>query len=94
MAIQVRGGRVTFDVRVVPRAARTAVGGSRDGALLVRVTAAPVDDAANEAVVAALARALGVAPRDVVIERGGHGRRKVLSVPADTVTRLEALART
>ena len=67
---------------VIPRAGRTAVGGRRDGALVVRVTAAPVDGAANQAVVDAVARALGVPPSAVAIERGQRGRRKVLSAPA------------
>lgn len=94
VAVRVAGGRALFGVRVVPRASRSEVAGSRDGALVVRVTAPPVEGAANDAVVALLARALGVAPSDVEIERGSHGRRKVVSVPADTVPRLEALQAT
>ncbi|MDE3194428.1 MAG: DUF167 domain-containing protein [Chloroflexota bacterium] len=92
LAVRVAHGRAFVDVRVIPRAARNEVAGSREGALLVRVTAPPVEGAANEAVVALLARALGVAPSAIAVERGGHGRRKSLSVPADTVPRLEALA--
>jgi hypothetical protein len=75
----------------VPRAARTEVGGTRDGALLVRVTAPPVEGAANEAVAAAVAKALGIPPGEVVVERGRRGRRKLLSAPAVARERLEAL---
>lgn len=78
---------------MIPRAGRTAVGGSRDGALLVRVTAPPVEGAANEAVRRAVAAALGVAPTEVRIERGARGRRKVASAPAAAETRLVALAK-
>lgn len=57
----------------------------------MRVTAPPVEGAANEAVVRAVAATLGLAPRDVAIERGGRGRRKLLSVPAAARERVSAL---
>ena len=46
---------VSFRVRVVPRAGRTGVAGTRGDALLVRLAAAPVDGAANDALIAMLA---------------------------------------
>lgn len=58
---------------------------------MVRVTAPPVEGAANEAVVRAVAGALRLAPSAVAIERGDRGRRKLLSVPAGARERLEAL---
>ena len=67
---------------MIPRAGGVAVGGTRDGRLLVGVSAPPVGGAANRAVVAALARALGLRARDVRLERGATSRDKVLSVPA------------
>lgn len=91
-AIRAGGERITFDVRVIPRAARTEVGAKRGGALLVRVTAAPVEGAANEAVVDALAEALGVRRSEIRIERGERGRLKSVSAPAAARARVEALA--
>jgi hypothetical protein len=85
------GDRIRFDVVVIPRAARTAVGGRRGGALVVRVSAPPVEGAANEAVVEAVARALGLPRGAVAIERGQRGRRKVLSAPAGARAALETL---
>jgi uncharacterized protein YggU (UPF0235/DUF167 family) len=82
VAVRRVGDRITFAVRVTPRASANAVGGERDGALLVRVTAAAAEGAANAAAVRALARALGVAPSEVRIERGATSRSKVVSVPA------------
>ena len=76
------GDRLLFTVRVMPRAAAGRIGGERDGALVVRVTAAPVDGAANTAVVRILAKALGLAPSEVRLVRGATARTKVLSVPA------------
>jgi len=77
-------------VRVIPRAGGVAVGGTRDGRLLIRVSAPPVGGAANRAAVAALAQALGLRGRDVRLERGATSRDKVLSVPA---TARDALGR-
>ena len=71
---------VRIDVRVMPRAPRTAVKGARDGRLLVHVTAPPVDDAANEAIVLALAKAFGVARRSVRIVSGERHRNKTVEI--------------
>jgi uncharacterized protein len=53
---------VTLRVRVQPRASRDALAGEREGALVVRLTAPPVEGAANEALARFLGRTLGVAP--------------------------------
>ena len=82
------------DVRVVPRAPRTSIDGVRDGRLLVRVTAAPVDRAANDAAVLVVARALDLPPSAVRIVSGHTNKNKVIeiSLPADDVRRrLEAI---
>ena len=67
-------------VRVIPRAKRDEVGGERAGRLLVRTTAPPVDDKANEAVCRQVAEHFGVPRRDVSIESGHRGRDKVLRI--------------
>ncbi|HSB85929.1 MAG TPA: DUF167 domain-containing protein [Ilumatobacteraceae bacterium] len=67
-------------IRVIPRAARNEVGGERDGRLVVRTTAAPVDDAANDAVRKLIAKHFGVPVGRVQIESGLHSRDKVLSI--------------
>ena len=73
-------GGIFVDVRVIPRAARSAVAGTRDGALLVRLAAPPVDGAANTALIELLAGALGVPRRSVTIVRGERGRLKRVRV--------------
>src|SRR5262249_62175594 len=67
-------------VRVQPRASSSTIVGWREQALLVRVMAPPVEGAANAAVVALIARALGVRPAAVRVVRGERGRDKWLSV--------------
>lgn len=71
---------ITLDVKVTPRASRNEIVGVRDGVLGVRVTAAPVDDAANKAVVRLIAKRAGVAPSRVRIARGARGRRKRIEI--------------
>jgi uncharacterized protein (TIGR00251 family) len=71
-------------VRLTPRARRDAIGGFDErGRLLVRVTAAPVDGAANAACVRLLAKALGIAPSRVTLVGGRRARDKVLEVPVE-----------
>lgn len=71
-------------VRVTPRASRDAIEGFDDaGILRVRVTAPPVDGAANKAVTKLLASALGIPQRDVVLVSGATSRIKVFEVGLD-----------
>jgi uncharacterized protein (TIGR00251 family) len=84
-------GWVRFDVRVVPRASRDAVVGEHAGAIKIALTAPPVDNAANAALIALLARELDVARRDVSIVRGETSRTKRLEVRGATVERVRAL---
>lgn len=69
-------------VRVTPRASRNAITTiDLDGVVHVRVTAAPTDGQANEAVRQLLAKSLGLAPRDVMLASGAVSRQKTFEVP-------------
>ena len=61
-----------------------------DGALAVRVTAAPVDGAANGAVCAVLAAALGVPRTAVVLAHGARGRDKLVRVAGLSLDEVKA----
>lgn len=79
------GEVLRFAVRVRPGARRSTVGGRRDGgaggpALLVTVAAPAVDGKANAAVLAALAAAFGVRPRQLAIVTGERGRDKLIEL--------------
>jgi len=81
-------GGVILTIRVIPRASKTGIAGTRDGALLVRIGAAPVDDAANAELVDLLASLLRTPRRQVSLVTGSHNRRKrvqVLGVDAQSV---------
>jgi uncharacterized protein YggU (UPF0235/DUF167 family) len=72
---------VRLAVRVRPGARQTAVGGSHDGALVVRVRERAVDGHATAAVRAALAAALGVRRSQITLVSGATSRTKVYDVP-------------
>jgi uncharacterized protein len=71
---------VLIMVRVVPRAGRSGLAGTRDGAVLVRLNAAPVDGAANAELIELIADALGVPKRAVSIASGVRSRSKTVHV--------------
>lgn len=67
-------------VRVVPRASKAGVAGTRDGAILIRLGAAPVEGAANAELIDTLARALGLPRRALTITTGATSRSKRVRV--------------
>jgi uncharacterized protein (TIGR00251 family) len=69
-----------LDVRVMPRAGRTGLGGYRGGVLVIRLAAAPVDGAANDALIEFLADLLGCPKRDVSIVAGHKSRNKRIAI--------------
>lgn len=85
-----RDGAVLVPVRVQPRASRNAVLGEHDGAVKIALTAPPVDGEANAALVAFLAKHLGVARRDVEIVQGATGRSKLVAVRGTTADAVRA----
>jgi hypothetical protein len=90
--LRTSGALLTLRVRVRPRASKDALGGEREGALVVRLTAPPVEGAANEALARFLGKTLGVAPSAVRVVSGATGRNKVVSVAGlDAATARERL---
>lgn len=72
------GARVA--VRLVPRAARDEIAGTRGGSLLVRVCAPAAEDRANQALVSLLAKRLGIGRGRVEVVSGRRSREKVVRV--------------
>jgi uncharacterized protein (TIGR00251 family) len=71
-----------LDVLVQPRAARTELAGLHDGRLKLRLTAPPVDGAANAALVQFLAERLDLPRSALSVTSGSMGRRKTVSISA------------
>ena len=82
---------VVIDVRVIPRVSRSGVAGTRGGALLVRLTAPPVEGAANAELIAVVSDALGVPRRAVAIIAGERSRLKRVRVNGVTADSAKAI---
>ena len=78
-------------VRVIPRARGDEIAGERDGRVLVRLTAPPVEGAANAALCRLVARRARVPARSVSIMRGHSSRDKVIQVDGIAADELRAL---
>ncbi|MGE5174080.1 MAG: DUF167 domain-containing protein [Betaproteobacteria bacterium] len=70
----------TFSIRIQPRASKNEVLRMEDGGLKIRLTAPPVDGAANEALVKFLSDRLGMAKSRVEIVSGHTSREKIIRV--------------
>jgi uncharacterized protein (TIGR00251 family) len=83
-----RDGAVWLKVKAQPRAKTNGIAGVVGDALKLKITAPPVDSAANEALVEWLSDQLGCPRRQISLSRGGTSQHKVFridGVPAATV---------
>ena len=82
---------VSVDLLVQPRASRERVGPVHGDRVKIAVTAPPVDGEANAAVIALLAKSLGVPRGAIEVVAGASSRRKTVrirGVRGDAITRL------
>jgi uncharacterized protein (TIGR00251 family) len=69
-----------LSVRIQPRASRNGVSRLEDGSLKIRLTAPPVDGAANEALVKFLSETLSISKSQIEIVSGHTGRQKIVRI--------------
>lgn len=78
-------------VRLTPRSSRDAIEGVNEaGTIRARVTAPPVDGAANKALIKLVARSLGVPRSRVSLVGGASSRVKRLRIAGVDAARVEA----
>ncbi len=87
---------VRLALRLTPRAARNGVDGIVSDAegrplLKLRLVAPPVEGAANEALIAFLAKTLSLRKADIAIRSGETGRVKILHLAGDSAAILRKL---
>jgi hypothetical protein len=71
---------LSFDIHVNPHASRADIAGISEGMLKVKVTAPPVEGAANEACIELLSKKLGLRKGQMKISAGAKGRKKTILV--------------
>lgn len=81
-----------FTLRVIPRASRSEIVGEMDGNLKVKISAPPVDGAANAEVIKLVAKAFGVSRSAVSIVSGETAKTKRISIVGGSLKRLRELA--
>jgi uncharacterized protein len=82
--------QATLSVQVQPRASRNAVAGWVGEALKIRLTAPPVEGAANAACLAFLADLLDLPPSQLEILTGTRSRHKIIRITGLTQEELHA----
>ena len=89
-------GGVRLALRLTPRASRKGVDGIANDAegrplLKLRLIAPPIEGAANEALIAFLAKTLSLRKADITIRSGETSRVKILHLAGDSAAILQKL---
>ena len=84
---------LTFAVRVVTRASRSEITGEHNGALRVRITAPPVEGAANRELIKFLSKSFRVPQSAVTIISGSSSRNKIVRITNPSAVMLEELSK-
>jgi uncharacterized protein (TIGR00251 family) len=80
---------LTFDIQVIPHASRSEIAGVQEGAFKIKVTAPPVEGAANEACIKLLAKELGLKKSQMEISSGAKSRKKTVLIKDISKAKLE-----
>ena len=75
-----KDGSVTFKVCVVPRSSKNEIVGEHYRSLKIKLTAPPVDGAANAELIKVLAKHFSVAKADIQIIGGAASKNKVIKI--------------
>lgn len=86
--LKVQNDLLLLHVKVQPRASRNEIGEVMGQELKVKITAPPVESAANEELIRFLAEVLHCPRQAVTLVRGGSSRHKVIAlrgIPAESI---------
>ena len=84
-------GFAILRVRLTPNGGRNALGAYQAGVLNARVASAPVDGAANKALITMVAKELDVAKSRITLHSGETSRDKAVRIEGVTAVELETL---
>jgi len=90
LKVKETSGNLIVMLHVQPRAKRCEVAGLHDGSLKIKVTAPPIDDAANRAIIEFLAKSLGISKSMLQILAGNKSRDKMLQISGLSLAEFDA----
>lgn len=98
---QASSDRLRLSVRLTPNGGRDAIDGIESGSdgecyLKARVSVAPEKGKANKALIALVAKSLGISKSSLSLVSGDTARKKILRIdgdPEDLAKRLDAIAK-
>ena len=93
LSLTISADSVTFSVRLTPRASKNEITGVQAGALRVRLTAPPVEGAANAALIEFIAERLKVRKSAISIVSGERSRNKIVRVSGMNMEQVQAALR-
>ncbi len=93
LKIRETGSGLEVPLHVQPRARRSELAGVHNGALKLKVTAPPVDDAANRAILEFFSSLLNVSKSGLSISSGAKSRNKILRIKGLSLSRFLELIR-
>ena len=82
---------ITFNVRVIPRSAKSEIVGEYNGDLKVRLTSPPVDGKANKELIKILAKELKVAKSNIEIISGKTSKSKRIQITTSNKQNIYAI---
>jgi uncharacterized protein len=80
LRVRETGSGIEVRLHVMPRAKCNGIQGSYNGALKIKITAPPVDDAANRAIIQYFSNLLGIPKSSLGILAGSKSRDKTLQI--------------
>ena len=81
MFIEEKDNAIAFKVFVQPKSARNMIIGCHGDALKIKLTAPPVDGAANKMCIKFFSKILGISKSSIEIQSGHASRTKILRIP-------------
>ncbi|MBI3593161.1 MAG: YggU family protein [Nitrospirae bacterium] len=71
---------IIIEVKVIPRSSKKEIAGVADNVVKVKLTAPPVDGAANEQLIELLSEECNIKKSSIIILKGESSRRKIVKI--------------
>lgn len=79
------GDDLLLNISVQPRSSQNVISGIRNGHIRIKLTSAPVEGKANQALIKLLSKAFGVALSQVSIEKGETSKSKRIRIQSPKI---------